>query len=440
VPTLYDLVPYSREDTDSYVGGVLDQSRYVSGEWRHLRKDGSLVDVEVSTNVILDGRREVICMVVRDITERKRTEEEHRYHAYLLENVNDAVLATDEQLLITAWNKAAEKLYGWRADEVLGSHIWQVVPVEMSEDQREEALRELAEAGTFHNDVITYGKDGTLVWVEGNTVALRGEQGEITGYVNIRHDITERKRTENELHFLNQELAERERELHCLAGRIAAVQEEERRRVAYEVHDGFTQTAAAAYRALQTFAEHRRPESEEDQEVLEDAIALVRRTVEEARFVIANLRPTALDDFGLATAIRMQIEELRTEGFEASYEDTLGEEHLPSTFEVNLFRVAQEALSNVRKHAKTDRVCVAIGCHEGVVRLKVRDWGRGFRTSEVRGSAGPGERMGLFSMRDRVVLLSGNLQIRSEPGFGTSVVAEIPLPVAGEEEEAVDEG
>jgi PAS domain S-box-containing protein len=438
--TLYDLVPYSREDTDSYVGGVLDQSRYVSGEWRHLRKDGSLVDVEVSTNVILDGRREVICMVVRDITERKRTEEEHRYHAYLLENVNDAVLATDEQLLITAWNKAAEKLYGWRADEVLGSHIWQVVPVEMSEDQRDEALRELAEAGTFHNDVITYGKDGTLVWVEGNTVALRGEQGEITGYVNIRHDITERKRTENELHFLNQELAERERELHCLAGRIAAVQEEERRRVAYEVHDGFTQTAAAAYRALQTFAEHRRPESEEDQEVLEDAIALVRRTVEEARFVIANLRPTALDDFGLATAIRMQIEELRTEGVEASYEDTLGEEHLPSTFEVNLFRVAQEALSNVRKHAKTDRVCVAIGCHEGVVRLKVRDWGRGFRTSEVRGSAGPGERMGLFSMRDRVVLLSGNLQIRSEPGFGTSVVAEIPLPVAGEEEEAVDEG
>ena len=437
--TLYDLVPYSREDTDSYVGGVLDQSRYVSGEGRHRRKDGSLIDVEVSTDVILDGGREVICMMVRDITERKHTEEEHRYHAYLLENINDAVLATDEQLLITAWNKAAEKMYGWRADEVLGRRIWQVVPVEMSEDQREEALRELAEAGTFRIEVITYDKVGTLVWVEGNTVALRGEQGEITGYVNIRRDITERKRTENELHILNQKLAEREHELHSLAGRIAAVQEEERRRVAYEVHDGFTQTAAAAYRALQTFAEHRRPESEEDREVLEDAIALVRRTVEEARFVIANLRPTALDDFGLATAIRMQIEELRTEGFEASYEDTLGEERLPSTSEVNLFRVAQEALSNVRKHAKTDRVCVAIGCHEGVVRLEVRDWGRGFRTREVRGSGDSGEKVGLSSMRDRVALLSGSLQIRSEPGLGTAVVAEIPLPAAGEEKEAADD-
>lgn len=261
--TLYDLLPYSREDTDSYVGGMLDQRRYVSGGWRHRRKDGSLLDVEVRANVIVDGTREVLCMVVRDITERKRSEEQHRYHAYLLENLNDAVLATDEQLLITVWNKAAEKMYGWRADEVLGSHIWQVVPLEMTEGQREDALRELAATGKFRIEVITYGKDGTPVWVDGITVALRGDDGEITGYVNIRRDVTERKRSEEEVHLLNQELAERQRELNSLVRRVVAVQDEERRRVAYEVHDSFTQTAAAAYRRLQTFAEHRRPESEE---------------------------------------------------------------------------------------------------------------------------------------------------------------------------------
>jgi PAS domain S-box-containing protein len=420
---------------------VLDQGRYVSGGREHRRKDGSLVEVEVSANVILDDGREVICMVVHDITERKRTEEEHRYHAYLLETIHDAVLATDEQLLLTAWNKAAEKMYGWRADEVLGSYIWQVVPLEMTEDQREDALRELAKTGRFRSEVITYGKDGTPVWVEGITVALRGEKGEITGYVNIRRDITERKRTEEDLHSLNHELVERERELHSLLRRVVAIQEEERRRVAYEVHDGFTQTAAAAYRHLQTFAEHRRLESEEDREELEDAIALVRRTVEEARSVIQNLRPSTLDDFGLAAAIQLQVEELQTEGFEASYEGKLGEERLPSTLEANLFRVTQEALSNVRKHAETGRVRVAIGRREGVVRLEVRDWGRGFCTSEVRGSAGPGETVGLSSMRDRVALLSGSLEIRSEPGIGTSVVAEIPLPAAGEEKgEADDDG
>src|SRR5215213_3102978 len=77
--TLYDLVPYSREDTDSYVGRMLEQRRYVGGAWRHRRKDGYLVDVEVSASVIVDGGREVLCLVVRDITERKRTEEELRF-------------------------------------------------------------------------------------------------------------------------------------------------------------------------------------------------------------------------------------------------------------------------------------------------------------------------------------------------------------------------
>jgi signal transduction histidine kinase len=324
---------------------------------------------------------------------------------------------------------------------VLGSHIWQVVPLEMTEEQRAEGLRELAEKGRFRAEVITYGKDGTPVWVEGITVALRGQEGEITGYVNIRRDITERKRTEEELRRLNQELAERERDLHSLVRRIVAIQEEERRRVAYEVHDGFTQIAAASYRRLQTFAEHRRSESEEGREELEDVIALVGRTVEEARSVIANLRPTTLDDFGLATAIRMQAEELSAEGYETTYEETLGEARLPGPLESAFFRVAQEALANVRKHAHTERVRVALGRRDGSVRLEVRDWGRGFTPAEIKQGAGPGERVGLSSMRERIALLGGSLEVRSEPGNGTSVVAEVPLQgTTGTTGERVEDG
>jgi signal transduction histidine kinase len=240
----------------------------------------------------------------------------------------------------------------------------------------------------------------------------------------------------------NQEkLAERERELHELVGRLIVAQEEERHRVAYEIHDGFTQMAAAAYRHLALFAERRPQESAQDQQELEDAVALVRRTVEEARFVIANLRPTTLDDFGLATAIRMQIEELQTEGFEASYEDTLGEERLPGPLETAFFRVAQEALTNVRKHAHTQRVRVALGLSDGSVRLEVSDWGRGFTPAEIKQGAGPGERVGLSSMRERIALLGGRLEIRSEPGNGTSVVAEIPLQgTTGTTGEGVEDG
>jgi signal transduction histidine kinase len=229
----------------------------------------------------------------------------------------------------------------------------------------------------------------------------------------------------------NQEkLAERERELHDLVGRLIVAQEEERRRVAYEVHDGFTQMAAAAYRRLALFAEHRPPEDAQDREELEDAVALVRRTVGEARRVIANLRPTTLDDFGLATAIRMQAEELSAEGYKTTYEETLGETRLPGPLETAFFRVAQEALTNVRKHAHTERVRVALGRRDdGVVHLEVRDWGRGFEEpagAEQRGG-GPGERVGLSSMQERVTLLGGRFQVRSEPGKGTAVLAEIPM-------------
>jgi PAS domain S-box-containing protein len=234
---------------------------------------------------------------------------------------------------------------------------------------------------------------------------------------------------------LYEELAERERELRVLMGRMLVAEEEERRRVAYEVHDGLTQMVVAAHQRLQIFAEDNPPGSAEGREELEDLVELVRRTVAEARRVIADLRPTTLDDFGLATAVRLQIEELRAGGYEATYEETLGEERLPAALETALFRVAQEALTNVRKHAGTDRVRVTLGHRPGgLVRLEVRDWGRGFDLAGVASGDGPGERVGLSSMRERVALLGGGLEIRSEPGAGTSVVAEVPLPVIGGED------
>jgi len=128
----------------------------------------------------------------------------------------------------------------------------------------------------------------------------------------------------------------------------------------------------------------------------------------------------------------MQTEELRAEGYETTYEETMGEARLPTALETALFRVAQEALTNVRKHAQTDRVRVALGSRDGAVRLEVSDRGRGFAPAELEQAAGPGERVGLSSMRERIALLGGALEIRSEPGAGTSVVAEVPLVATGE--------
>jgi signal transduction histidine kinase len=225
---------------------------------------------------------------------------------------------------------------------------------------------------------------------------------------------------------LYEELAERERELHDLVGRIVVSQEEERRRMAYEIHDGLTQMAVAAYQRLEIYKEDYPPDSARGQEEMNEIIELLRRTVAETRRVIADLRPTTLDDFGLATAVQMHVAELRAEGYQADYKETLGEERLPATLETALFRVAQEALTNVRKHARTDRVRIALGRRNGAIELEVQDWGRGFEPAEAAEGGGPGERIGLSSMRERVALLGGRLEVRSRPGEGTDVVAEIP--------------
>jgi PAS domain S-box-containing protein len=147
----------------------------------------------------------------RDITERKKAEKQRAYHAHLLENIRDAVTATDERFALTAWNKGAEKMFGWTADEVLGRNVWEVVRSDMSDEQRAEARRQLAETGGRRAEVRTYRKDGAPIWVESRSTALRGPQGEITGYLGIHRDITERKRREKELERSQAYLAEGQR-------------------------------------------------------------------------------------------------------------------------------------------------------------------------------------------------------------------------------------
>jgi signal transduction histidine kinase len=228
------------------------------------------------------------------------------------------------------------------------------------------------------------------------------------------------------------ELAERENRLQDLIRKLITAQEEERRKVSYEVHDGLAQTAAGAHQLLQAFARQHPPDSEKGRKDLARALQLVQQTVGEARYVIADLRPTALDDFGLAAAVRLQVEKIGSEGSQVDYEEALGDERLPPEVETALFRVAQEALTNVHKHAPSARVRITLRRLNDSVRLHVRDWGPGFNPEKITDGGGPGERLGLSSMRERVALLGGHLEVHSRPGEGTEVVAEIPsVPIDG---------
>jgi signal transduction histidine kinase len=229
------------------------------------------------------------------------------------------------------------------------------------------------------------------------------------------------------------ELAERENQLRRLVGKLITTQEEERRRVAHDVHDGLAQTAAAAHQHLQVFARHNPPGSASGRQELDEALELVREVVGEARQVIHDLRPTVLDDFGLAAAVRLQVQTLRSEGLEVGLEETLGDERLPPEVETTLFRVAQEALTNVRKHARASRVRVVLDRQGSAVRLQVTDDGRGFEPHGATKSNGPGERVGLSGMRERLSLLGGRFGLQSEPGSGTTLTAEVEVATTRED-------
>jgi len=226
---------------------------------------------------------------------------------------------------------------------------------------------------------------------------------------------------------LYQELAERERRLEALVRQLLLAEEEEHRRVAYEIHDGLAQLAWAAQQHLEAFAAQYHSRNQERRAELGQALRLAGRTVREARRVIAGLRPAILDDFGLSSAISFELQAQRADGVEVEFNDGLGGTRLDPTLETPLFRVVQEALSNVRKHAHSKRVAVTLERRTNNLHLEIRDWGRGFRLATAQAGVGRGERVGLAGMHERIALIGGRLTIRSRPGAGTRVQVQAPF-------------
>jgi len=395
------------------------QGVYEEEGWR-VRKDGSKFWASVLITALRDEARQLrgFSKVTRDITERKRAEERLAYHARLLENVHDAVIATDERLVVTAWNKGAEQMYDWRADEVLGRNLWEAVPVDLSEEQRAEALRELSERGRLRIEALTYAKDGTPVYVEGITIALRGEQGEgeITGYVNIRRDISGRKWAEE---------------------RVEEGREAERSRLARDLHDEALQWLTDAL--VQTQQIQRTSEDPQQTLRLARLLATLDRIGPHLRGAIYDLRLEGEQEKVFAELLKCLVElhrgmapesDIALEVHDGVLSEPLGERGR------ELLRILGEALTNVRRHSGASHVRVDVGITEEKLWAEVEDDGRGFDAaegSEEAVSATGG--LGIRGMRERARALGGELKIESEPGKRTKVRFEMALKKEREQPE-----
>ena len=142
------------------------------------------------------GQGKTLIGVGHDVTESKKSADQQKYHARLLRHINDAVIATDDKLHITAWNRAAEKMFGWSSQDVIGRNISEILTSELTDEQRGEARELLRESSAAREQRIYKRRDGRIIYVEANTIALTNEQGKFTGFVSVNRDVTERRKAE----------------------------------------------------------------------------------------------------------------------------------------------------------------------------------------------------------------------------------------------------
>jgi signal transduction histidine kinase len=211
-------------------------------------------------------------------------------------------------------------------------------------------------------------------------------------------------------------------QLQALVEQLISAQEEERRMLAYEIHDGLIQRLVAARLHLTNYAAHR--PDEEDSE-LANGLSQLAAAITEARRVIEGLRPALLDDLGLVEALRQYVGEVAAEaGWTVTFQATPEYLRVPDRIEITAFRIVQEALTNTHKYARTDRVLVRLALENGTLSIEVRDWGVGFDPEAVQGER---RQVGLTSMRERARLVGGECRIESAPGQGTTVRVRLPV-------------
>lgn len=236
--------------------------------------------------------------------------------------------------------------------------------------------------------------------------------GEIGGIILFSEVITERKLAGDQVRMLS--------------GRLLQVQEDERRRLARELHDELGQSLTAVKLGLWTLPRDVGETTGAPQ--VEETIGLVDKILQQVRDLSLDLRPSLLDDLGLIPALRWYLErQAERAGLVVAVVDKLGEERLAPGIETACFRLAQEAVTNVVRHARATSVTVEVTLRGGEVELVVGDDGQGFDVAAARERARRGESLGLLGMEERVHLAGGAFTVESSPGRGTVVGARFPL-------------
>lgn len=355
--------------------------------------------------------------------------------AAIVESSDDAIVSKTLDGVITSWNGAAERLFGYSAAEAVGRHIFLIIP-DFKRTEEEDVLSRLRQGEKIdHFETVRQAKDGRLIPISLTVSPIRETDGTIVGASKVARDITERVRAEEALRRANDELEDRVRvrtaERAQLFTRLVVAQEDERQRIARELHDQLGQQLTALRLTLETLkaVAVERTELREQVETLQE---LARQLDQDIAFRVWELTPAVLHGVGLAAALQEYAANWSKRfGIQAEVHVTRpADGPLTADMATTMYRLAQEALNNVAKHAHANRVDIVLEYTHEHVSLIVEDNGIGFTPSATLTTAGG---FGLIGMRERAALAGGDFQIESAPGRGTTVILRVPAmpPAAG---------
>jgi PAS domain S-box-containing protein len=404
-------------------------------------------DFEVEHNFPLIGRKvmllnartvrrggdhwDLILLAIEDITEQRQAEEANREietcYTSLVRNVKDhAIFMMDAEGHIASWNQEAERIIGYSQAEILGRHFSIVFsPDDIQRGLPEQELRIAREDGRAEDERWHVRKDGSRFWALGIVTPMHDAKGSVSGFSKILRDMTDRKLAEEQLKVLNQTLAWRSSQLQRLAGALTQAEEQQRRRLAYALHDHLQQFLVAAKMELARTG-GKVPDGgfasgvERIQNLLDEAIT-------ESRSLTAELSPPVLYDRGLAAGLEWlgrQTEEKYhlTTSVEADPAAEPKDDHIKAF----VFQAARELILNAIKHGHATLVTISLANVEaGHIRLAVTDDGIGCEPEKLNPHSDPAG-FGLFSIRERLDLMGGNLEITSVPGQGTKATVTAP--------------
>jgi len=394
-------------------------------EWRHRRADGTEFDADVALNRLdfAPGSPDLLA-IVRDITEWKAGEEalrlsESRYRA-LVENTPDIIARFDPECRYLFINGAVRGVSPFTPDQFVGKRPADVGFSAAQAAEREALIYRVFATGRPVEAELTFTAGGHMQIYEWRAFPEFDPAGAVRSVIAVNRDITMRKEAERDLTASMEQL-------HALARRMETVREEERKAVSHEVHDELGQILTALRMDLMGLRGTGPGGGIAYGEKVKSMLDLTDQAIASVQGIAARLRPGMLDYLGLPAAMEWQAEEFqKRSGVRVTIDLPPEEPALDGEIATALFRILQEALTNVARHARADAVAIMLSRSADGVTMTVTDNGAGIPPGKVGDPAS----LGLMGMRERLHPFGGTCTIESPPGGGTRVAVRIPLPPA----------